>query len=53
LLQSGGDAGVDEVVAVLELQTAKDCRVHLERQADVLAQALGQLGRDAAAIVRC
>src|SRR5216683_1504218 len=53
LLQSGGDAGVDQVVAVLELQTAKDCRVHLELQADALAQALGQLVRDTVAIVRC
>src|SRR3982074_2615450 len=53
LLQSGGDAGVDQVVAVLELQTTKDCRVHLELQADVLAQALGQLVRYTVAIVRC
>src|SRR5258708_12652244 len=45
LLQSGGDAGVDPVVAALELQPPKDCRVHLKLHACLLAPALGHFVR--------
>ena len=31
--QAGGDAGVDQMVAVLELQTAEDSRIHLDVEA--------------------
>ena len=42
MLQSGGDAGVDEPVSVLKLQTAKDAGIYKDIQADVLAQPFGQ-----------
>src|SRR3982074_3169441 len=53
LLQSGGDAGVDKVVAVLELQPTQDGGIHPDSKPDLLAQALGQLVRDPVTIVRC
>src|ERR1700687_1798706 len=53
LLQSGGDTRVDEVVAILELQPTQDCGIDLEPEADLLAQALRKLVRDAVTIMRC
>src|ERR1700737_2350166 len=53
LLQSGGDTGVDKVVAVLELQPTQDGGIHLDSKSDLLAQALGQLVRDAVTIMLC
>src|SRR5215471_7977141 len=43
LLQTGGDGGVDDAVAVLELQAAEDSRVGDHREMDLFADALRQL----------
>src|SRR5258708_34760147 len=43
LLQLGGDARVDQVVAVLELEAPQDRLVDDDRHPNFLAQPLGQL----------
>ena len=42
MLQSGGNAGVNEAVSVLKLQTAEDAWVDEEIETDLLAKSLRQ-----------
>ena len=52
MLQSGGNAGVDEPIAVLKLQTAEDSWVDENVQVNLLAEALGKLLRDSITVLR-